>query len=76
MTRIYKCTQLTVRGRRTACRALRAFYVPSSFEMQEYCKTNEHRKCPFYLKGIACMTPGNGGMSLGAFRKPKCARRI
>ncbi len=44
--------------------------------VKEYCKTNEHRKCPFYLMGIVCMTLCKGGMSLDAFRKPRCARRI
>jgi len=24
-------------------------YVPSSFEIEEYCKTERHRICPLYL---------------------------
>ena len=24
-------------------------YVPSSFELREYCRKHEHKKCPFFL---------------------------
>jgi hypothetical protein len=47
-----KCGHLSARGNRAACSALETRYVPSRFELGEYCKTGDHRKCPFYLKGI------------------------
>ncbi len=35
-----------------SCKALDRPYFPSLFELEEYCKTKDHRKCPFYLKDI------------------------
>jgi hypothetical protein len=32
-----------------ACKADRHAYVPSSFEIEEYCKTGRHRICPLYF---------------------------
>ncbi len=31
------------------CKALQQSYVPSSFELEEYCKSNKHKMCPLYL---------------------------
>ncbi len=50
-----KCTHLISHERITACSALKIPYVPSLFELGEYCRTTDHRKCPFYLKGIVSM---------------------
>lgn len=50
-----KCTHLIASRYISACSALDKPYVPSLFELGEYCKTTDHRKCPFYLKGIVCM---------------------
>jgi hypothetical protein len=33
-----------------ACKANKVLYVPSSFEMEEYCKSIRHVVCPFYMK--------------------------
>lgn len=33
-----------------ACSVSREAYVPSAFEMQEYCTSNRHTLCPFYRK--------------------------
>lgn len=46
-----KCAHL-VKGKKVNCRALEKTYVPSSFQLVEYCKSVEYRKCPFYLRGI------------------------
>jgi len=35
-----------------ACKAGEKLYFPSHFQLQEYCKKKEHKKCPFYLKSI------------------------
>mgnify|MGYP001567648936 FL=1 len=36
------------------CKAGERPYVPSLFELKECCKSEEHRRCPFYyLKNIA-----------------------
>jgi|GEM_PF-5022298 len=32
-----------------ACKAGPRSYVPSSFEIEEYCKTGRHRVCPLYF---------------------------
>lgn len=36
----------------SSCKALDRPYVPSLFELEEYCRTRGHRKCPFYLKDV------------------------
>lgn len=28
----------------------RAFYSPTMFQIEEYCRKNEHARCPFYLR--------------------------
>ena len=30
------------------CTATDSVYMPSSFELEEYCRTDRHRVCPFY----------------------------
>jgi hypothetical protein len=47
-----KCTHLKAVSAVSCCRASERPYVPSLFELLEYCRTRDHRKCPFYLKGI------------------------
>ncbi len=47
-----KCAHLISHGSVTACSALKIPYVPSLFELGEYCRRRDHRKCPFYLNGI------------------------
>jgi hypothetical protein len=39
----------------SSCKAPEKTYIPSPFELEEYCMTKEHRKCPFYLRGV-CST--------------------
>lgn len=36
----------------SSCKAVDRPYVPSLFELEEYCRTRSHRKCPFYLREI------------------------
>lgn len=33
-----------------SCTAAKAVYVPSIFELDEYCKESRHTMCPFYCK--------------------------
>jgi len=33
-----------------SCEVLDNQYIPSLFELQEYCRTVSHRKCPFLLR--------------------------
>ncbi len=33
-----------------SCKAGKNVYVPSSFELGEYCRSKRHKICPFYLK--------------------------
>jgi len=35
-----------------ACQAVDKPYLPSIFELQEYCRTKAHRKCPLYLRDV------------------------
>lgn len=32
------------------CAAEKAVYVPSIYEMREYCRHQQHRLCPFYSR--------------------------
>ncbi len=32
------------------CRAKKELYVPSVFQLEEYCMAEGHRKCPFFRK--------------------------
>lgn len=50
-----KCAHLIASGSISACSALDRPYVPSLFELVEYCKTVDHKKCPLYLRGIICI---------------------
>jgi len=52
MEEIMKCPHL-MKWVAPFCKALDRPYVPSQFELEEYCKTKEHRKCPFYLRDVA-----------------------
>jgi len=50
-----KCKHFIASGVLSACSALDKPYVPSLSNLVEYCKTIDHRNCPFYLRGIVCM---------------------
>ena len=32
-----------------SCRATKEVYVPSGFELEEYCRSIRHKVCPFYV---------------------------
>ena len=32
------------------CSAGTKIYAPSSFELQEYCRSDRHKVCPFYMR--------------------------
>ncbi len=56
-----KCPYL-IKNVHFLCKAENSGYLPSSFQLQEYCKRTEHRKCPFFLEtadrhyaGISCL---------------------
>ncbi|MEJ2184263.1 MAG: hypothetical protein P8Y66_12200 [Nitrospirota bacterium] len=34
----------------SCCHASRDIYVPSGFELKEYCTTSTYRACPLYLR--------------------------
>ncbi len=36
-------------GRKSHCNADASPYIPTMFELREYCRKPEHKKCPFYL---------------------------
>ncbi len=58
-----RCTHFVTRGGGAVCAALDIPYVPSLFEVGEYCKKDDHRKCPLYLKGLVCRDNGEGAPS-------------
>ena len=33
-----------------SCKALREVYIPSTYELDEYCRHGQHTMCPFYCK--------------------------
>ncbi|MEW6109570.1 MAG: hypothetical protein AB1632_10450 [Nitrospirota bacterium] len=43
-----KCPYLT-KWVVSSCKACDKPYAPSLFELQEYCRSISHTKCPFYL---------------------------
>jgi hypothetical protein len=49
MNHFIKCPHLT-KWVTFACKAGEEYYFPSQFQLHEYCKTKEHKKCPFFLK--------------------------
>jgi hypothetical protein len=44
-----KCPHL-MKWVRASCEAFEKPYLPSMFELEEYCRRKDHRKCPFYLR--------------------------
>ncbi len=60
-----KCAHLIASQEMQACSALEKPYMPSLFELGEYCKKKEHRKCPFYLRGIISMDQAKTDSQLG-----------
>jgi len=48
-----KCPHL-IKWLTFTCKAKETIYFPSSFQLQEYCKTISYKKCPFIK------TPGPG----------------
>lgn len=50
-----KCKHLIASWDISACSALKKPYVPSLFELGEYCRKIDHKKCPFYLRGVICV---------------------
>jgi hypothetical protein len=47
-----KCPHL-IKWLTFACKAKEKMYFPSSFQLEEYCKRNSHKKCPFYALQLA-----------------------
>jgi hypothetical protein len=35
-----------------SCGSSRDVYVPSNFELEEYCSDNRHKICPLYVKSM------------------------
>jgi hypothetical protein len=54
-----KCAHL-IKNSALFCKAREERYFPSLFELAEYCRTRDHRKCPFYLKRIICTGQSSG----------------
>jgi hypothetical protein len=42
-----KCLHL-IKWLTFACKAKENLYFPSCFQLDEYCKTKDHKKCPFF----------------------------
>lgn len=51
-----KCAHLIAHKGILACSGLGKPYVPSLFDLVEYCETIDHRNCPFYLRRIICVS--------------------
>ncbi len=49
-----KCSHLITARSFSTCNALKQPYIPSTFQLSEYCRTTLHRKCPFHLNGATC----------------------
>jgi hypothetical protein len=59
MEELMKCPHLR-RWTVAACRIDEKVYVPSVFQLEEYCKTSGHRKCPFFVKSLSVKKDANG----------------
>ncbi len=59
MEEAMKCPHLR-RWTVAACRIDEKLYVPSVFQLEEYCRTREHRKCPFFVKRLSGRKEVNG----------------
>jgi hypothetical protein len=57
-----KCIHL-IKGKDAACKALEKAYAPSLFQLVEYCRSGEYRKCPLYLRGGICADRQEGRRS-------------
>jgi len=44
-----KCPHL-IKWLTFSCKASEKLYFPSPFQLQEYCKTKSHKKCPFLMQ--------------------------
>jgi hypothetical protein len=40
-----------------------AVYVPSDFQIQEYCKSKCHKKCPFFVQSVTVKNKKNSLVS-------------
>jgi len=58
-------------GRRIlSCRSLGAVYIPSIFELNEYCTQDKHKKCPFFSPS---KKKGRIAEAAGADTKSNCS---
>lgn len=62
-----KCPHLA-NSVKVSCKAIDKPYLPSLFELHEYCRTWDHKKCPFYLQEI--VTTAKCGNEAIAFQQP------
>jgi hypothetical protein len=62
-----KCMHL-VKRTILSCRALEKPYAPSVFQLAEYCRSSEYRKCPLYLQGIIRVDRMEGDLSSAVVR--------
>lgn len=49
-----KCIHLSGMSK-PVCLAGDGPYLPSMFELREYCLTKDHSKCPFFLELVECL---------------------
>jgi hypothetical protein len=47
-----KCPHLT-KWLLFTCKGSDTLYFPSAFQLAEYCKRKDHRKCPFFVVNIS-----------------------
>jgi hypothetical protein len=47
-----KCPHLT-KWLLFTCKGTDTLYFPSPFQLEEYCKRKEHRKCPFFMGNVS-----------------------
>jgi hypothetical protein len=52
MEETMKCPHLH-RWTVATCKIGDRIYVPSVFQLQEYCKTRGHKRCPFFVKNVS-----------------------
>jgi hypothetical protein len=66
MEAIMKCPYLK-RWLVATCMIEDKIYVPSIFQLQEYCKTKGHKKCPFFMKNFSEKEEVNGRIPVSEY---------
>jgi len=49
---LVKLSLAICKARNCICKTDESPYTPSAFQLAEYCRSKDHKKCPFYLLSV------------------------